>query len=446
MTESIDAPLACFTIRFQPRTSGGFPIEATASDGRRLARDFLPPTTLDQSGVTARAVPGPRGWRDLSGGPSVLPEDLGAGLFAALISGEMEALYREDLGRNDGALALVLVFDPDDLDHLELYAWPWERLQDGERILVLSGRPVVRRLTVDQPTPPAPLRVDRLRILAIPVDDTDLDLDAEVESLRTIRDNGGPFDLVVREQSPNRVELRRMLADGGFHVLHIMGHGRWSTSDRSWVLDLAGEAISAAELGDLVAQELHDTRLVVLNTCHSARGLGVGGEVDAGLAISLVRHGALAVVANRAPISDAAAGLLTDGLYRQLAAGMAVAEALGDARRDLRAGETRRLGVHRDEWSTPVLLLRSSTTVLDDRLFVLDPATRRPPTLGVAALGLGAFGVGGLAATGAAWLAHPPELLAAVPAAVLGAKVAWRWLRGEATTSSLLTAWATRLA
>ncbi len=102
--------------------------------------------------------------------------------------------------------------------------------------------------------------------------------------------------------------------------------------------------------GDLSALDLN-ADLVVLSACRTAGGVVVAGEGVQGLTAPLLQAGARSVIATQWRIADSSAGELVDGVYRALAAG----HPLGDA---LRAAKLSALkaGVAPSEWAAFVVV------------------------------------------------------------------------------------------
>jgi len=90
--------------------------------------------------------------------------------------------------------------------------------------------------------------------------------------------------------------------------------------------------------GDLATLAL-EADLVVLSSCRTAGGVVLRGEGIQGLTAPLLQAGARSVVATEWRIADASAMRVMEGLYRALAGGSTVVDALRDAKLDaLRAG------------------------------------------------------------------------------------------------------------
>ena len=271
----------------------------------------------------------------------------------------------EDRAREqDATLRIRLVLS----DCPELADIPWEFLYDQENgsfVALSEATPVVRYLQL--PKQPRPLRVALpLRVLAIrsePADSQPLDLETEwsqvMASLRKFTNDGAIIvtDLV----QPTVKDLLRVLRHEHFHVLHYMGHGKFSDQDGGVLLfaDEAGRGtpVSGEKLGVILGDH-PSLRLAVLNACEAGRTDPV--DPFGGIADTLVRRGIPAVIAMQFEISDAAAIEFAPALYGALAAGRPVDAAVAEARKAIYTA------VSPLEWATPVLHLRADNAHLFD--------------------------------------------------------------------------------
>lgn len=130
--------------------------------------------------------------------------------------------------------------------------------------------------------------------------------------------------------------------------------------------------LAASDLG-LLLGEHHSLRVVVLNSCESARASAL--DVFSSTASVLVRRGLPAVVAMQYEISDEAAIQFARGFYEAVAEQLPADAAVTRARRAVRLSRKNTF-----EWATPVLYLRSP----DAQLFDLSTVAEAPavgPTL-----------------------------------------------------------------
>ena len=311
-------------------------------------------------------------------------KDFGSALYDALFAGEVGTCFRRSLDEADAQgkglrVRLRLGRAP------QLADVPWEYLYPASlrQFLVLSTKtPVVRYL--EQPRRVEPLTVTPplqvLLVVASPTNLATLDVDAEVQRIRTALsglEQSGQVTLTVVPHA-TLADLRRTMRRGDFHVLHFIGHGGFN--------DHTGEGMLAFEddnhlahlvSGSDLATMIHDRdklRLVVLNACEGARQSPA--DPFGGVAQNLVGQGVPAVVAMQFEITDAAATIFGSEFYSAIADGYPIDAALAEAR----------VAVFSDdndvEWGTPVLYLRAS----DGRIFDVTghgqpaPAPPQPPT------------------------------------------------------------------
>ena len=314
---------------------------------------------LLRSGTTRRRVDTPE---------SRTVESFGQELWSTLFSGDVLSRFeasRMECRRVDAGMRIKLR-----IESPELAALPWEYLFDGDRgdyLTLSASTPVVRYIPLPQTM--APLRVQPpLRILAMvvsPSDMPDLDVERERQRLdtalsRLTRD--GLVEVMWMEGGTTR-DLQQALWKGPWHIFHFVGHGGFDETRGEGVVVMANEKgtsqlVSATNLGRLLGD--HDPlRLAVLNACESARGDAV--DVFSSTAATLVRRGTPAVVAMQYEITDDAAIEFSRDFYEAIASGIAVDEALAEARKGVALAIPGTL-----EWGTPVLFMRAPDGVLFD--------------------------------------------------------------------------------
>ena len=297
----------------------------------------------------------------------VPPCELGRSLYDKVFQGEVGDLFSRC--RNSD-LRIRLRFGLNDEEAHYLAALPWELLCDPAGEFLSTRLNLVR--DIQSPHPHDALEVEPpLRILVVSEEPKGLpDLRVEEElgrlkkALQKLRKDGLVELIPLRNPTPDR--LRDFLQDETAHVLHFIGHGGYHAESGTGAVffarpDESEQQVHGEMLSDYL-KDLPDLRLVVLNSCMTARYKGhTGARLDCGVASALVeRTGVLAVVANQYSISHDAAIDLGGILYGRIAAGMAVDSALTEARMRLR---------HRShEWATPVLFLGAE----DGKLFAME--------------------------------------------------------------------------
>jgi DivIVA domain-containing protein len=313
-------------------------------DGLLARRDQLQMAVL-ASGVASRRV---------------LPEterpvhEVGRTLFTALLgSGEVAGRYRAaaalaaDRGRR---LRVVLRIDVP-----ALAALPWEAMYDeAVGAYVCRQDQLVRHVGVV--SAPPPLRI--LGVVSSPRGLPALDVEKEQHNLaraldRPIRQGRAELHWV---SEATWAELHSILLEGPWHVVHYIGHGDFDPARDEGILALVADNgrahhVAGHQLVDLMRQASPMPRLIVLNSCASARGSVT--DLFSGTAAALVRGGISAVAAMQYAISDESAIAFARGFYAAIAQGRSVDEALSSGRVAILGTSANTL-----EWLTPVLYLR----------------------------------------------------------------------------------------
>jgi hypothetical protein len=254
---------------------------------------------------------------------------------------------------------------------------PWEfavdpRIKDDYLALRIA---LARRLRVSTPVPPLtvtpPLRV--LGVNAHPKDLPSLDATREQESVAHLSSLSSDLVEVEWLQGDRWSDLSDALSQGGWHVLHFVGHGGYDEDTGSGYLVLSDEQgsslpVSATRIGAAAASS-GDLRLVVVNACDSASTGAAGGFSST--AAKLMREGIPAVVAMQYEITDTAALAFAAGFYEALARGKPVDQAVTKAREILRVTQNSL------EFATPVLFLASDETQLFD-VTAASPSSKEP--------------------------------------------------------------------
>jgi hypothetical protein len=245
---------------------------------------------------------------------------------------------------------------------------PWEYLRDPTNdFLALSPQTPLVRYTQQLITrPPAvitmPLRV--LVMISAPEDYPALDVEGEWQRLQEATASLQAQNLIQLERldTATLIALQRRLRESEYHIFHYIGHSDYDPATQAGVLvfenerdNSKGQVISGADLSRNLAIE-ETLRLVVLNSCHSARR--PDADVLSGIASSIVARQIPAVVAMQFVISDGAAKAFAEEFYRALAALLPLDAAVSEGRL---AVSNR---IQNNEWATPVLYLRLDDGVL----------------------------------------------------------------------------------
>ncbi len=364
---------------------GGYQARVTAcpSNETPAARFTFPLDETRLENLLLKLDPGRSDMRGGSGDPrETASRELGAALYSAAFSGDVHEAWirsQEHVRAREHGLRLRLKLT----DAPVLAGLPWELLYNArlnQYPAQSEATPVIRFLG-DRGS--GALRVDGpltiLFVLASPTDLPELDLENE---WRAVNEELAPLvarGLVRLERLPQPATPGRLLerlSDSPVHIVHFVGHGDFAESTQEGVVYFCTNystknPIGADRLGS-VLQDVHDLKLVVLNACHSARG--DAHDVFGGMAQGLVRNSVSAVAAMQFPVSDRAASTFSRALYRAIARGYPVDQAMAGARKSLLMDFPR-------EWATPVLYLRSDDGVLFE-LPVLDGPRTAPPDPG----------------------------------------------------------------
>lgn len=289
------------------------------------------------------------------------PDEVGSSLYTSLFVGDVDKLFRTNLGYVSGLdrrLRIKLHLNLADPSVAPLAGVPWELMYDAEarkRVVLNREMAIVRYLEVPEPIRIRPMK-GRLRVLFVTGDSSGLKLDEERTRVRAALDG------VVEMHELNDASyqaLEKTLEDLDPHIIHFMGHGSFQGDEGA--LDFCDGPVTGKQLAPLLyAANEPDLRLVVLNACRTAevpRRAGV--DPFGGVASALVMAGIPAVIAMQFPISDPAAIAFSVRFYTRLAGGDVVEDAVHGGRMAVR-------GVDKEstEWATPVLFKRT-----DARLF-----------------------------------------------------------------------------
>jgi hypothetical protein len=293
--------------------------------------------------------------------------EFGDRLFTFLIRNneDVNAAYFASLERagNNGLRIRLSLENAGDLAQL-----PWEYLRDPSREFLALSRstPIVRyspQLTLRRPLNiTIPLRV--LVMISTPKGLPELDVEGEWQRLNEATADLQRRGLLLLERldSATLIALQRRLRANEYHIFHFIGHSDFNASTQQGVLVFEDEVdpdkariITGEALGRELGEE-STIRLVVMNSCHSARR--PDGDALFGIASGLVARGVPAVVAMQFVISDAAAKAFAEEFYRAISESLPIDSAVSEARRAI----ANRVGTI--EWATPVLYMRSDDGVL----------------------------------------------------------------------------------
>lgn len=366
---------ASFILRFEHGEGGRFTFSVESPAGEATGSCDL--TRFLDRALLLRAVSG------LVAAPRLRPpadlEQLGRELFEEIFQGEVRDLLHASRATarssQQRGLRLQVELDPRRGELARLLDVPWELLvdpADGKFFALSPTTPIVRYLAL--PKPPGSIALPRpLRILALAAQGPDPPLDLDRER-RNLEKACGSLEATKLEwiEPPTLEQLRRRLLEKEFHVLHVMGHGRFDRASGEGLLFFEQTGSGPHEVSArLLAETLSgfpSLRLVVLNACQTALAdTRLEGQPFEGIASGLMLGGLPAAVAMQAPLDDTAAIAFSKTFYQRLTAGAPVEAALTEGRLAIR-----QLGGGGFEWAIPALFLRARTGML-----FISPSRRR---------------------------------------------------------------------
>lgn len=377
-----------FEVRIRSEGKRGFKCEVVVSPLPTGPARFKPPLDSEQLERLLGALGSDPSWpSDLS--PD--PEKLGDELYRALFSGKMAEAFHTSLafiegqGKTAGVRLWLRISEAPEL--VPVAALPWELLRrpDTREFLARTrGVSIVRCL--DTPRLFLPPRKDSvLRVLVVssaPRVTPELELGDEWKAIRSQLE-GKAVEMEILER-PTLRKLRSKLLERDWHVLHFMGHGKFSPEGEATLVfeDQEGSAewITATAFAENV-RSLPALRLVVLNACHTgALPRRRGQDLFSAMAPALLLAGIPAVVAMQLPVYNDSAIAFSETFYERLAAGDFIDTAVSEGRLAIFNDHVSSL-----EWIAPVLFLGAR----GGRFFEIGPAglveatEARPLRLGI---------------------------------------------------------------
>ena len=260
----------------------------------------------------------------------------GTALYDALFTADLRALFMSSFTAAKGGgkgLRLRVRTEEGVLSRL-----PWELLWRSDIDVPLASsewHPVVRFIRL--PFETRPLAIDgRLRVLlvsAVPTDQEMLDVEAEADEIARALNTLSSHVEILRLREATKIELFRAIGDN-CHVVHFMLHGRLDEASEGELMlrgaDGTSDPLSASDVRRLAHDwALGGTRLLVFNACETGRDRA--GQDFSGIAPAAVQAGIPAVISMQYSISDAAAGIFSNELYREVAQGSPVDQAVSKA-------------------------------------------------------------------------------------------------------------------
>ncbi|MFI5914110.1 CHAT domain-containing protein [Dactylosporangium sp. NPDC051541] len=262
------------------------------------------------------------------------------------------------------------------------------RLTDQRVLVAVDGVRLTRSVTgvrVARPEPtPGPLKI--LVAVGAPerTDNPPLDVEAEMQAIVSVVGEVGRAEITILEVA-GAAEIADALRRDAYHVMHLSAHGSPYGVELE---DRDGNAVevSAEDLVRALRRGGRALPLIVLSSC------GGAADADAGLAVTLLRHGADRVLAMQTSITDWYATSLLTKVYRTLAGdNTTVAAAVARARAELFDETSGSRPPRRPEYAVPALFAASDGPLwnADAPAVPLQNPTELPTGAGVRELLLG---------------------------------------------------------
>jgi len=274
-------------------------------------------------------------------------------------------------------------------DAAALWRLPWEYMHDRADFVCLNGQMQIQRILqgmTPRTLPAFPLPLRALVVIASPHDQEPLDVEQELDVMMETLDDAVNTGLIQMDilSDATLPALQETLGQRAYHVLHYLGHGKYSHHQKGYLCfqDAAGNTapVSALHLKPLLPAS-PSLGLVVLSACQSAQ-IGVLDAFD-NVAAGLLQAGLPAVLAIPTSLQDESTIALVYALYSTLAQGGTVVESVHQARQALYdVDDNRALGQHCFDWGVPALYAHtSSLRLIDHTLAPLVTTPNIPDTL-----------------------------------------------------------------
>jgi hypothetical protein len=297
--------------------------------------------------------------------PSEILRRIGARLFRTLLGGPVREIYLLSRGRVDSypdrGLRIRVVLPVDSPEAGLLQAVPWELLycEETREFLARSARtPVVRILPLSWTSVPFPDAISSsIRILIVvahPKGTALLDANDERDRICEAWEPQRKVEVKILSACTLR-DLTEALRADSYQAVHFITHGSFDSQSGAGSLlleapDGGQHRVSGSVLGETLGA-CRELRAVFLNACRTSQmGFRPGQDPLLGTAAALVRAGVPAVLAMQFPISDHGARTFSETVYRSLARGGALDEAVAEGRLALVQADP-----DSREWITPSL-------------------------------------------------------------------------------------------
>ncbi len=293
----------------------GYPVEMTLNHEQEYQAGYLDPAEVDD-------------WL-----PGISPQEDGRRLFSLLAGNDaFSQAWAEIRGRQSQRRIRLRI----DERAPKLQRIPWECLRDDKQDLAASAATPFSRYLAGTWQPGSPILIRPIKILVAIADPDNLseynlqpiERDQEWVLLQGAIAGLAEVELDLLEGICTLSAIEEKLQEG-YHILHVVGHGKFSDAREEMVLYLADEAnqvnlVNGQELAAMLTRQLADVdtqrndklRLVFLASCQSA----TSSPADAfrGLAPALVAAGVPAVLAMQDLVPVGTARKFSQTFYKQL--------------------------------------------------------------------------------------------------------------------------------
>ena len=297
-------------------------------------------------------------------------QDFGSILFDALFNADLRTIYfdsRRIAESQEKGLRIKLRIQP-----AELAVIPWEYLYDArnaEYVCLSKETPIVRYPEVSLHIKPLKISAP-VRILGIISDLKDpqleaLDISSERQKISKATQSLTDKKLIEWKwlESPTWRDIQAVMRQGPWHILHYIGHGGFDQQSEQGTMILRDHdgrpsEMEAIKLARLLADH-PSLRLVILNSCNSARGSQQYSFSS--IAATLIRRGIPSVLAMQYAITDTAAIEFSQSFYESISDMLPVDTAVAEARKAMSIAINNSF-----EWGIPVLYMRTSSGEIFD--------------------------------------------------------------------------------
>ena len=222
---------------------------------------------------------------------------------------------------------------------------PWELVELGDGLpLGCDAAWSLRRtslptLVTGGSLDPGPLRI--VFLASAPLDQAQLDFEREEDAMLRATSRLGEDVVVYISDTGTFDELADLVASIRPHIVHLSGHGSVDASGRgAFAFEDERGHMDARDAADLATQIFRGSsvRCVVLNACETSRA------ATSGLCQALTVAGVPLAIGWAAPVADDRATEFAEALYRRLAHGEPLSQAVAHARDAVRRSGTLRHG------------------------------------------------------------------------------------------------------